>query len=816
VKEALMIGGRQRCAGSMTGLVLVAFAWSAALASAALTEAPGASATLRGKAVSVTGAPVPNVKIVFSHHMPNEPSASWAVTSGADGTFSAAVPGSVAHWVGMSVEGPAGGRLALAGVVGEQGVPLFQDDPPPVTLLFAPATSRVRGTVKGAGGEPVAGATVTLSLTFPGTRHASSQRTATTDGQGRYEIANLAAGRYAVSSVDPPAGSAWIRLYSWKPGGVRWVQLGEVAASEEDFRLPQGARLAGRALDESGKPVAGAAVSCSLDEATEEGPKALYQMPGQWYSGHATTDAQGRYVIGGLTKETYRVVVQPPAATEVAPAVLRGINAPDRGDVELQDVTLYKGGKLIGLVIGPDDKPLAGATVSLPVAALHSGTRPTATADAAGRFVMTGLPTDKYAVTVSPPAGCLACEQVFENLPVIGGLAVEHQLKLTEGATIAGTVTGPDSKPVPGVRLAVTLGYGRGPQGVTDAQGQFKITGIPPALRQPAPPAQPLQITMGVSPPETAAYLLGTNVPLKDLAAGRTTPVDVRLAAGCSITGVVTGPDSKPVPRCQVSAFQRMGQFGYTSCASGQTGPDGRYRLAHVPVGKWQVSVVPPAGLNLMPEASPEKTLAADQTETADLALKSGAVVLGRVTSTRGHPVSGATVRLEAGRDAATALLPGLMQGGKVAFTDPKGAFRIDSVPAGSHKVHCSPLDPALLVEPAEIKVAATGEHKVDLVAHVTGSLRGTVHDAAGNPLGYEFLSVRLEQAEAAGKGQAPTTYPDAGGQFRLTSIVPGKYSLKVVLNKRGEEKNLAAPPPVEVLIGEGRENKVDIKVGLK
>ena len=812
-----MIVGRQSHRRRSMGLVLIAVALSAALASAALAGTPGASATLRGKAVSVTGAPVPNVKIVFSHHMPNEPSGNWTVTTGADGSFSVAVPAPAAHWIGMSVEAPAGSRLALANLVGQQGVPYFQDEPPPVTLFFAPANSRVRGTVTGAGGEPVAGAKVTLALSFSGGRHASSQRTAIADAQGKYEIANLAAGRYTVSSVDPPAGTAWIRLYSWKPGGVRWVNLGEAAVSEDDFRLPQGTRLLGRALDEGGKPIAGAAVSCSLDEATEEGPKAMYQMPGQWYSGRATTDAQGRYVIGGLTKETYRVVIQTPATAELAPAVLRGINAPDRGDVEVQDATLYKGGKLIGVVVGPGDKPLAGATIGVPAGAMRDEEAPKVTTDAAGRFVLTGLPTSKYAVTVSPPAGSLACEQVFENLSVISGLAIERRLKLPEGATIAGSVTGPDGKPVAGAGLAVTLGYSPGARAVTDAQGQFKITGIPPALRQTNPMApQQAQITMGISPPDTAAFLLGSNVPLKDLAAGKTTPVDVRLAAGGSVTGVVTGPDSKPIAGCHVSAFRRMGQFGYTSSAMTVTGPDGRYTLAHVPVGKWQVGAAPPAGRNLMPDASPEKTLDAGQAETVDLALKGGAVVLGRVATARGLPVSGASIQLQAGRDASVTLLPGVDQGGKVACTDARGAFRIDGVPAGTHKIQASPFNPALLVEPAEIRVAATGEQKVDLVAHLTGSLRGTVHDAGGNPLGYESVSLRLEPAETVGKPQASATYPDSSGQFRLTSILPGKYSLKVVINKRGEEKNLAAPPPLEVLIGEGRENKVDIKVGSK
>jgi protocatechuate 3,4-dioxygenase beta subunit len=100
------------------------------------------------------------------------------------------------------------------------------------------------------------------------------------------------------------------------------------------------------------------------------------------------------------------------------------------------------------------------------------------------------------------------------------------------------------------------------------------------------------------------------------------------------------------------------------------------------------------------------------------------------------------------------------------------------------------------------------------MVAHITGVLRGTVCGADGKPLGYEFLSLRL-QPPAGGKGQY-STYPDAEGRFRLAGIIPGTYSLTAVLNKRGQEKNLAAPAPQEVVIREAAETAADIKVGAK
>ncbi len=788
------------------------------LISRASAEAPVPAIALTGKAVTLDSSPVPGVKVTFTSHMPGAAAGTWSATTGADGSFSVAVPASAARSPSMSVEDPPGGKFVFCGAVGAPQVSMFAEVPSPITLIFARGQSKVCGAVSGASGEPVPGATVTLGLAHQARGSVHWRRTATTDKQGRYEIANLAAGRYVVTEVEPPAGQPLIRLSTWKPGGVRTVDLGDSATSEENFRLPAGARLMGRVLDETGRPVAGAAVSCSLDEATEEGPRNMYQMSGQWYSGQATTDAAGRYVLGGLTKETYRVTIRPPAGSDAAPAALRGISAPDSGDMTLQDATLYKGGKVVGLVVGPDDKPLAGAEASVPVASSRRGDdRQSAATDAAGKFVLAGLPTGRYAVTVTPPAGSACCEQEFDSVPVIGGLALEQRLKMPAGATVSGTVVGPDGAPVAGATIYTSFGYTHGPRTVTDARGQFKVTGLPSGLKQAGRDPRSAKMTISAAPPESAPTLMGANMPLKDLAAGKTSEVAIRLEAGAAVTGLVTGTDGKPVSGCRVSAFQTLGRGGgYSASAVTLTGADGRYVLGQVPPGKWQIGAAPPAGRNLMPQASAVKILAAGRTETVDIALKGGALITARVATATGQPVAGASLRLETGRDAQSLFLPGMEQGGRTAFTDSTGQFRFDSVPPGTHKVQCEPLDPRLLVEPAEAKVAGTAAQQVQMVARLTGSIRGTVRDAAGGPVGGEFLFMRLDRPEADAKTQGPTAYPDAEGRFRFARVLPGKYNLIVIVNKRGTEKNLAAPTPAKVAVAELRETTVDIKVPAK
>jgi len=797
------------------GCALLVLALSASVCQAARAPAAEDSVTLHGKAVTVSGSPVPGVKVTLADHTYGERPRTWTATSGAGGAFSVAVPADAAYRLSVTVEGPADGRLAPCALVGAPTLSMFQEEPTPMTVLFAPATSRVTGTVSGPAGEPVSGATVTLSLSQSGGQGLARWK-AVTDKQGKYEITRLAAGDYVVGSVDPPTGTALIRLYSWKPGSVRRVSLGEGAAPVEDFRLPAGVRLQGRVLDEAGRPVAGAAVACTLDAATEEGPQNMYQMPGQWYRGEAVTDAQGRYSVGGLTKETYRLTVQPPQGANLAPAVLRGVNAPDSGDVELQGVTLYQEGRLLGVVVGPDGKPVAGAEVSTAAPGLPENEKPRAVTDAAGRFALAGLPTGKYAVTVRPPAGSTCCEHVFDGIAAISGFALEHPLKLPEGACVAGTVTDPGGKPVAGATVHLSLGYQSHVRTVADAGGRFKIVGVPPAMKQAGPRGQAPPITLSAVPPESAPTLLGASTPLKDLASGKTTQADLRLGAGGAMAGLVKGPDGKPVAGCQVIAFQRIGAGGYSATSGGRTGRDGRFTVAHVPPGNWALSVIPPAAAGLMLQAVPERAVAAGKTDVADVTLRSGGGMVGRVVTTKGKPVAGAHVRLEIGRDGGLPYMPGMdNQNRYVALTDRDGAFRFEGLLPGTHKIRCDPIDPGLLVEAADVKISPPGPQKVEMVAHITGVLCGTVRGADGKPLGYEFLSLRLQSPAAGAKG-AYQPYPDAEGRFRLAGVIPGKYTLTVVLNKRGEEKNLAAPAPLEVVIREAQETAVDVKVGSK
>ena len=191
-------------------------------------------------------------------------------------------------------------------------------------------------------------------------------------------------------------------------------------------------------------------------------------------------------------------------------------------------------------------------------------------------------------------------------------------------------------------------------------------------------------------------------------------------------------------------------------------------------------------------------------------------MIVGHVADNKGTPVAGSHVHLDLGRDGGIPFMPGMdAQNRFDTITDKGGVFRIIGLPPGTHKIRIDTTSPILLIEPVDAKVAATGDHALEIVACITGGLRGTIRDADGKPLNYEYAMLGLQQAEAGGKRQY-SPFADAEGKFKVAGIVPGKYNLTVRLGRKAAEKNLVAPEPIEVEIIAAKEANVDVKVGAK
>jgi EmrB/QacA subfamily drug resistance transporter len=161
----------------------------------------------------------------------------------------------------------------------------------PVDLdVLLPGASRLAGTVRTAGtGAPLAGAVVTLADLRGEVVAARS-----TDDQGRYLVADLAPGRYALA----------LSARGHQPTAIP-VTVADGDATTQDAELRPGARVQGRARTAAGTPVPDARVM-------------LLDGDGN-VAGQAATEVDGSYSFENLPEGDYTVVASgyPPAASRL-------------------------------------------------------------------------------------------------------------------------------------------------------------------------------------------------------------------------------------------------------------------------------------------------------------------------------------------------------------------------------------------------------------------------------------------------------------------------------------------------------------------
>lgn len=141
--------------------------------------------------------------------------------------------------------------------------------------------------------------------------------------------------------------------------------------------------------------------------------------------------------------------------------------------------------------------------------------------------------------------------------------------------------------------------------------------------------------------------------------------------------------------------------------------------------------------------------------------------VLSAVRKADGSPAVGAEVRVNRADPPLNVL----------AHTDANGEYVVTGVPAGSFGVsarwHPPSADGSPLTAEGTANVAVGQSVQVDLVLPATGTVAGVVRKATGEPVG----NVLVRAMEAA-SGFYRQGYTNTSGQFTLTDLMPGVYTL--------------------------------------
>ncbi|HJZ88376.1 MAG TPA: carboxypeptidase regulatory-like domain-containing protein [Polyangia bacterium] len=603
------------------------------------------------------------------------------------------------------------------------------------------ATLRGRVVMRGRG-EPVPGATVRLTPE----RGWWEEKQAQTDAQGVFELKDLDPGAYQLSARKGALVGHLSRTVEVTLGGF----LGDVT-----IEVDRGRTISGQVRTKNGAPVAEAKLR--LGE-------------GSWggFGGRvrATSGPSGSYQIEGLLPGKYAVHAH---KAGFAPARKENLVVADR-DLEHVDLELSEGAEVSGKVVGKDGQGIAGAAVwgfvSSGGGVWGASSSASDRSGADGSFKLKDLGAGQLHLHAEHPDRGHA---TLDPIALGAGEKKQVTISIEDGGSIAGTVKWDDGTPAGGVNVsAVARGQERATAKAA-ADGTYKLT-----------PLGKGTFLVGASRTGSGDLFMmpgggGSEPKLVNLGANEhKTGVDMTLQrGGHRISGIVLGPDGKPVENAGVSADQenesgasvRVRALGLTG-GRGKvfTQADGSFTIDDLAAGKYTVWAAhagfPNAELDHVP---------ADSTGVR-VQFKPEAVVAGVVVGGGGKPVADYALTVMPSQPSVQSRVAAFMGGSaQQQVHDPSGAFEVHSLQAGTYDLvvtatdgHAGKLGGVTL---------ADGEQKRNLRIQIGQgvTLKGRVVEwGSGRPIADAHLI-------AGATGQPVLANADAQGSFQLEGLPPGR-----------------------------------------
>lgn len=402
--------------------------------------------------------------------------------------------------------------------------------------------------------------------------------------------------------------------------------------------------------------------------------------------------------------------------------------------------------RLEGLVLGADDKPVAGTTVVLaanPPRTTTTGEDGTFTFEA-----LVGRPYTLVARGAAGVAGPITARLTATSEPVV--------LHLRPAAKVTVAVKDPAGAPIDGATVELR---GVDDQRATAAQGTATFATVVPGGYDLVAWAPGRAHTF-----QFAQVAAGDNA------------LAITLVPGARVSGVVRDDGGAPVVGARVvydgaSDWSAQGDPRRDAVV---TTEGGAFAFEALPPGSFRFTATDPTRA---PGTSALVTLDGTTERTGiAITLAAGAAVRGRVVDASGQPVSSARVRVG---EASRSLIGGAP---RQAFSDDKGAFVITGLPRRALMavaIHESASSANVTVDTSAGDVA---ELVIELV--VTGTIAGVVVDPAGQPVEGAQVSAGPNWRDGRGTFDPtqwrlrgfPQELTDAGGRFTLTGLTPGSY----------------------------------------
>ncbi len=439
--------------------------------------------------------------------------------------------------------------------------------------------------------------------------------------------------------------------------------------------------------------------------------------------------------------------------------------------------------------------------------------------EVSGKFRIEGVKDGKYNVTWFRE-GYFALRSVTAPVEVKAGDPLELDLKMTPLGRVTGRVLDGKDHPVSGAKLELSSGTGGAQTRIADDDGQFAIDNVGSGtftLMAYAPeewdPPEPVD---GKKQAWAATYYPG--IIHADSAGrifiapgGEVTGLEIKLLAVLvrRVSGVVLGPDGKPVQAAEVRLTRSQGR--QANLQSTTTDKDGKFELAVVD-GTYRVS-----GQMTDEEATlhteTEVLVSGKDVSEVELRLKAPFKIHGKLSYDPPRPpdtktrtsifltegagpgvisMSNATV------EGDTFTLPAIYAGTYTLLaSEPEPPYYLASVRVSGQDGMAGPVYLGSGNDPAEIVFRAGG-----------GAVSGNVEDCHGG-------AVELIPVQENLRGMVPKfDRCDAVGHFTVQAVRPGDYYALAVAPLQGAPVALVTllRQATKVTVREGETTRVDLK----
>ena len=598
------------------------------------------------------------------------------------------------------------------------------------------ANPKITGVVRDLNGRPVAGATLRICP--------MGQRETNSDKEGKFEI-------------------------SWNPEqwGDRELQLVLVARDagrnlaavvdiEEDtktidVKMSPGIVFAGKVVDPSGKPIAGARVGVSLR---------VSNYGSSFGNDIVVTDQEGRYEYKAISEgQKYSVSARADGYGESYAEVDADYAVNNR--LEIKPLMLKVADMSIsGIVVDANDKPMANTEVYVNGQGQQSRR---GTTDAKGKFIIDKLCDGQVYVSVNVRSIGMGSMPMYGNVNAKAG---DTDVKVVVGSpertemmpdmanqpsgTLEVVITDDANEPVAGTNVSVREKNGnRGRSGVSNADGIASLKLLPGEYE--------------IQRVYKEGYSFEKTQQALTIEVGKTARVEIKLKAVPKITGIVRDPNGQPVARAAMRVFP----WGQNARDSDK---EGKFEILRNPE-RWDNQESQP----VLVARHVRRNLAAavdidEDTKTFDVNLTPGIVFTGAVIDPDGEPIADAKIYV-----TLTISGHGMTIDTADISTDQEGQYEVKTIPAGRQYTVSTRVEGYY---PSYVKVdaddAVNSRLEIPLLKLKTADMNisGIVVDVNDKPVANARIFV-IEEGQ-----QSPDNITDEQGRFTIDKLCAGQVNI--------------------------------------